>query len=101
MNDFFAKTGDTANTITATLRDAADAAVDVTGATVLFRCSGPTGPLSGTCTLVTPASGIVSYAPVFTQPGSHSFEFEVTFSNGTIQTFPTNGQLEVIVQDDI
>lgn len=86
--------GDTLPVITVTITDEfTGAAIDVTGATVVvkFRAANTTTVLTTlACTLVTPASGIVSFS--FPSPaldvaaGLYEGEVQVTFSGGGIQS---------------
>jgi hypothetical protein len=66
-------------------------AIDVTGATVdifIFKGSTQTNPGHTTCTVVTPTSGTVSYAPQagdFSTPGTYKADLQVTYVDGTVE----------------
>lgn len=67
-------------------------AIDVTGATVvLIVARGTTIKNTGhqPCTLITPTSGVVQYAPQATDfdvPGTYKGELKVVYANGTVET---------------
>lgn len=97
QEDFFIGQGDTAPVLQVTLKDSEGTGVDVTGATVKFsmvnRATGQQKVNEGTVTLVTEASGIVEYPWVAADTSRHGDflgAFEVTYSDGTIETFPNN-----------
>jgi hypothetical protein len=55
-------------------------------------------------TVVTAASGIVRYdwlAADTDTAGTFQAEFEVTYSDGKIETFPNASYIEVVITDDI
>lgn len=66
-------------------------AIDVTGGTVaLIIKLGATITNTGhqTCTLTTPASGIVTYSPLaadFATPGTYNCEIKITYGDGTVE----------------
>jgi hypothetical protein len=112
--DFSAKRGDTASYIYATLEDAAGDAVDIAGASVRFKM----GPLSGG-TLTVAADATIALVGAGRADGTtgqviyrwatgdlatadwYRAEWEVTYSNGTIQTFPNTGPMIVAVAEDL
>lgn len=81
--------------------------VDLTGATVKFcmRPKGnPTPKVNASATIVDATTGRVEYGWVTADTdtaGTYEAEFEVTFSGGSKQTFPTQGYIEVTIVDDI
>lgn len=108
------KTGDTAPIVQATLLDADSAPVDIAGATVRFVMA--TSPGGGAAVVDAAAvnaqvttgadgtKGKVTYAWVAEDTataGSYVAEFEVTFSDGSVQTFPTTGFLDCTISDDL
>ena len=105
--DFHIKSGDTTPVITATLTDSAGAAVNLTGATVRFvmrKGGAATAKVAAAATVVSAPAGTVSYtwlAANTNDPGIYSACWEVTFSGGTIQTFPNAGYTSVAVLPDL
>lgn len=108
------KTGDTAPVVNATLTDSSGAAVDLSGATVKFIMATSSTPRSvvvdAAATLVQVGDGSdnsrgkVRYdwlAADTATAGSYVAEFEVTFSDLKVQTFPTQGFVDVTIVDDL
>ena len=93
---FYIKRGDTSPAIEATLKDAADAVVDMTGATVRFHLRRPgakAAKVDAGANLVDPANGKVSFpwqAGHTNEAGEFEAEWEVTFPGGAIETFPNS-----------
>jgi|SRR2546423_1145418 len=79
--------------------------VDLTGSTVKFQMRGDGILVRQNATIVSPAtSGQVSYQVVATDvqiPGQYRQEWEVTFADGSIQTFPVDDYNEVTIIDDL
>ena len=72
-----------------TVTDETGAAVDLTGATVIFEIYQPDGKkITKTATLDTPASGICSYTTTdttdFTSAGDYKIQPKITLSGGSI-----------------
>lgn len=104
---FWIKQNDTAPAIQATLKDADGNVVDLTGATVRFhmRASDDTTKVDAAASITSPPTGgIVSYGWVAADTdteGRYRAEFEVTYSDGTIETFPNSEYIIVLIMDDI
>lgn len=104
---FYVKQNDTAPSIRATLKDGDDDAIDLTGASVRFHMrsiGGTSAKVDSAATVVTAASGIVQYDWVAADTdtvGTYQAEFEVTYSDTRIETFPNNGYIVVEITDDI
>ena len=113
MADFVIKTGDTAPFLRQTLLDYQDNPVDINGATVIFRMrhfQGDTVALTGS-----PSNdqngdgsdgslGYVSYEwgdGDLDDAGPYHAEWEVTFADGEIETFPNDSYIEILVLQDI
>lgn len=102
--DFTIKAGNTAPSLSATLQDAAGVAVDITGATVAFRMKPMTGGgaiISHAAVVVSAVAGTVRYdwqTGDTATPGYYQAEFRTTFANGSIQSFPSEGFILVLVQ---
>ncbi len=104
---FYVKQNDTSPAMLATLQDAEGNAVNLTGATVRFhmRSVGGGNPVvDAAATVVTAASGIVRYNWVAADTdtvGTYQAEFEVTYADASIETFPNDGYIVVQIIDDI
>ena len=113
--DFLIKTGDTGSKIVVPLEDSTGAAIDIQGATGIFKMgaiAGGTLALAGTVTILqvgagTSAGGSMGYVSYqwptggVATSGLYLAEFEMTYSSGTIQTFPNGGFMTVLVTDDL
>ena len=105
---FYIKENDTASFLTRDLKDAFGAPVNVTGAAVVFSMRvKPAGTLKvtrRTCSIVSGVTGRVRYEWIAADTNTadeYEGEFEVTYANGKIQTFPNDGHIPVMVTDDI
>jgi hypothetical protein len=106
MADYTIKAGDAGSVIEAVLKENA-AEVDLTGASVRFLMSDAqygASKVNAPATIVTAAAGAVAYD---WQPGDLDTaggflaEFEVTFADGSIATFPSAGYVEIRVIGDL
>lgn len=104
---FNVKQNDTSPTMLATLQDASGDAVNITGASVRFHMR-PIGSsqikVDAAAVIVTALDGIVRYdwqASDTAVIGSYEAEFEVTFSDASIETFPNDGYIRVKIVSDI
>ena len=105
---FYIKQNDTASFLTRDLKDAFGAPVNVTGATV--NCSMRVKP-AGTvkvddqdAVIVTAGTGRVRYewtAANTNTADEYEGEFQVTYANGKIQTFPNDGHIPIVITDDV
>ena len=102
LTDFYIKQNDTRSPISIICRDGSGAAIDLTGATVKFIMAtaagtAPNVDLAGT--VASPAtSGVVQYQWATgntATAGTYSAEFQVTFADGTIETFPNTSYITV------
>ena len=105
---FNIKQNDTAPSIRANLKDGDAAAVDLTGASVRFHMrtiGGTTSKVDASGVIISPpASGVVQYNWVGADTDtvdSYQAEFEVTYSDGTVETFPNDSYIRVEITDDI
>ena len=104
---FYIKKNDTSPKMLATLQDASGVAVNLTGASVRFHLrtlDGLSTVVDAAATIVTAASGIVRYtwgAPDTATAGSYQAEFEVTYADASVETFPNDGYISVEILDDI
>ena len=105
---FYIKQNDTASFITRDLKDAFGAPVNVTGAAVKFSMRvKPAGTVKvddQDAVIVTAGTGRVRYewtAANTNTADEYEGEFQVTYANGKIQTFPNDGHLPIVITDDI
>lgn len=105
---FFIKQNDTASDIQRDLKDAFGAPVNVTGATIAFsmrvKPSGSVKVNAAAGSVVDGGAGRVKYdltASNTDTANTYEAEFQVTYTDGTIQTFPNDGYFEVVITDDI
>jgi hypothetical protein len=104
---FYIKENDTVPSIRATLQNGSGNAVDLIDATVRFHMraiGGNSAAVDAAATVVNAASGLVQYdweAADTADVGSFQAEFEVTYSDGTVETFPSDGYIRVEIIDDI
>ena len=105
--DFYIKEGDVLLKIEATLKDENDAVVDLTGAAVIFKMKGRTSvtiKVDAAATIDDAVNGKVSYtwaAGDTDTAGDYHAEFEVTFTGGSVLTFPNDGYLEIKILSDL
>ena len=105
---YYIKQNDTASFLTRDLKDAFGAPVNVTAAAVVFSMRvKPAGTVKvdeQECTIVTAGIGRVRYEWTATNTNTadeYEGEFQVTYANGKIQTFPNDGYIPIVVTDDI
>lgn len=107
MATFVIKQNDTSPSIEATLTDINGSAVNIASASVRFHMknmSNNTLTVDQAATIVNAASGIVRYAwqAADTQkPGLYNCEFEVTYSDNSIETFPNDDKIIVSIESEI
>ena len=104
---FYIKQNDTGPAMLATLQDANGNAINLVGASVRFHMrsvSGGNPVVDAAATVVTALSGIVRYNWVAADTdtvGTYQAEFEVTYADASIETFPNDGYIAVQIIDDI
>lgn len=107
MPDFTTHQGDTSPTWTDSLVDATGATVNLTGASVQFvmrTLTASTPTTNAAATIVTPATGQVSYTPTATDTalaGHYMGSWVVTFSGGAVSTFPVDGYLDIWIEENL
>jgi len=105
---FYIKQNDTAPALRVILKDGDDEAIDLEDATIRFHMrsiGSTTVKVDSIAPAILPyANGIVQYdwsASDTDTAGSYHGEFEVTYADGSIETFPNNGYIRIQVTDDI
>jgi Rib/alpha/Esp surface antigen-like repeat protein len=104
---FHIKQNDTVPSIRAELQNGSGDAVDLINATVRFHMraiGSTTATIDADASVVNEPQGIVQYDWVAEDTatiGSYQAEFEVTYPDGTIETFPNDGYIRVKITDDI
>ena len=104
---FYIKQNDTAPIIIVTLKDGNDVAVDLTAASAVFKMRpvGQTTVKTSAAAIIHNADGgQVRYEWVAADTntiGSYEAEFQVTFVDGKIETFPNSDFIRITITDDI
>lgn len=104
---FYIKQNDTSPFLLATLKDGNDNLIDLTSATVRFHMrpiGSTTVTVDAAAVVVNEDQGAVKYvwdAADTDTVGSYQAEFEVTYYDGSIETFPNDGYIRVEITDDI
>ena len=104
---FYIKRNDTSPSMLATLQDANGDAVDITAASVRFHMwpiSSKVVKVDADAVIVTADQGLVRYdwqAADTATIGSYQAEFEVTYADTTVETFPNDGYIRVEIISDI
>ena len=104
---FTIKQNDTSPQIAATLQDGAGNAIDLTSATVRFhmkKIGAATAVVDADATIIDADTGRVKYVWVATDtatPGSFQAEFEVTYTNGAVETFPNDQSIAIVITEDL
>jgi len=98
---------DTSPSIKATLKDGAGVVVDLTGATCkmhMLALGSGVLKVNALTTITEPTTGVVQYnwlAADTTDVGTYEVQFEVTYSNATIETFPNSGSLPLVITKEL
>lgn len=107
---FYIKKDDTRPKIRCALTDAEDTEVNLGGATVKFVMTPKAEPVGSTPTVdadadvITAVDGIVEYewqTGDTETAGKYRAEWEVTFADGGVETFPNDTYIEVIIKGDL
>jgi hypothetical protein len=99
---FSIKQNDTSPSLQATLKDASLNPIDLTGATVMFHMKsvGGTVKVDQQMTITDATGGVVQYdwqSGDTDTVGTYYVEFEVTYADSSVETFPNNGNRAVSV----
>ena len=103
---FLIKQNNTSPSLLATLKDANDVPVNITGADVRFHMKSLEGvvKIDSDMTVVNSAEGLVRYDWVVGDTdtfGTYYVEFEVAYIDGSVETFPNTGSLVVSVVKEL
>lgn len=103
---FYIRQNDTSPALTATLTDYNDNPINLNLASVRIHLKDLSGTIKvdAECTIDDAVAGIVSYAwdaADTDTPGTYYLEFEVTYSDASIETFPNKGNLSVVVTKEL
>lgn len=104
---FYIKQNDTGPSIRAALKNVDGVAVSLAGATVRFhmrKLGSATAKVSAAATIISATDGTVEYdwiAADTNTVGTYQAEFQVTYSDLSVETFPNATYLKVKVIDDI
>lgn len=109
MADFYVKQHDTAPPIQVPLPDVTQVsgALNLTGCTVAFimrAVQGTVPKVNSAAIVINAVGGIVQYqwvSPDTDTAGDYQAEFQVTFANGTKQTFPDPNYLLITITPDL
>lgn len=107
MSTFYIKQNDTVPSIRATLKNGSGNAVDLASTTIRFHMralGGTSAKVDAAASIINANTGIVQYdwdAADTDTVGSYQAEFEVTYSDSTVETFPNNGYILIKITDDI
>lgn len=106
MSIFYIKRNDTSPAISGTCQDADGNAIDLSGAAVRFHMFDQYGNevVDAAATIISAAAGTVKYewqAADTDVAGFFHSEFEVTYSDSSIETFPNYGYQKVHVYEDL
>ena len=107
MSTFYIKQNDTVPSIRATLKNGSGNAVDLASTTIRFHMralGGTSAKVDAAASIINANTGIVQYdwdAADTDTVGSYQAEFEVTYSDSTVETFPNNWYILIKITDDI
>ena len=106
--NFYIKQNDTAPSIEAVLTDSTGRAKSlILASQINFNMSTEEGSSLislGTASIINATKGIVSYpwqTGDTSNTGIHNAEFQVTYTNGQIETFPNSGYIKVIIREEL
>lgn len=104
---FKIKQNDTSPILAVTLKDADGTAVNLNGASIRFhmrKVGKATAAVDAAATITGAFTGQVQYAWSASDTstiGTYHGEFEVTYSDNSIETFPNSGFLAIEITDDL
>lgn len=104
---FYIKQNDTSPSMLATLQDASGVAVDISAASIRFhmrQIGSSQITVDAQATIVDALAGEIRYdwqAADTAKIGSYQAEFEVTYADASIETFPNDGYIRIQITEDI
>lgn len=107
MSTFYIKQNDTAPSIAALLKNPSGSAINLTGATVRFNMKSQSGTLlvdNATAVVVDESTGNVRYDWALGDTalaGNNYAEFEITYSDGGVETVPNDGYIRVKITPEV
>ena len=105
--NFYIKQNDTSPTIRATLRGADGVAFNLRNSSIAFRMRRAIGSgalIQGSAEIFDAGEGVVEYSWASGDTavsGEYRAEFEVTYSDGKVETFPNVGGIEVTIEQEL
>lgn len=106
MMAFTIKQNDTSPALQATLQDYAGTAINLVGATVRFHMKSLDGSIvvDAPMTITNAAGGVVRYnwqAADTDTVGTYYAEFEATYSDASIETFPNTDSIAIVITPEL
>lgn len=103
---FYIKQNDTSPSIQAALKDASGSAINLLGASVQFHMEAVDGTLKvdAAMTVTDTSGGVVQYdwqAGDTDTAGTYYVEFEVTYADSSVETFPNNNKEVIIIRPEL
>lgn len=103
---FSIKQNDTSPSLQATLKDASQTPINLNGATVMFHMKSVDGTIKvdAEMTITDEDNGVVQYdwqSGDTDTVGTYYVEFEVTYADASVETFPNNGNKVVTVVKEL
>ena len=103
---FTIKQNDTSPALQATLQDYAGTAISLVGATVRFHMKGLDGSLAidSPMIITSAADGVIRYnwqTSDTDTAGTYNAEFEVTYSDLSVETFPNTGNIAIVITPEL
>jgi len=106
MMAFTIKQNDTSPALQATLKDYAGTVINLVGATVRFHMKDLSGSVivDAAMTVTNASGGVVRYnwqAANTVTAGTYSAEFEVTYSDLSVETFPNTDNIAIVITPEL
>jgi len=106
MMAFTIKQNDTSPALQATLQDYSGTAINLVGASVRFHMKGLDGSLTvdSPMTVSSSSGGVIRYSWQSSDTataGTYNAEFEVTYSDLSVETFPNTGNIAIVITPEL